>query len=119
VASSNAPLWRQVFDAVDRRIAPPAEHAVQTHLFADAIALALHAQRRIQRETERHSRRVLHLINVPTATDVKRVADQLAALQRQIRALEHRLEDADDRPQGERNAARRQRTGSDTTESVG
>jgi predicted nucleic acid-binding Zn-ribbon protein len=107
VASSNTPLWRQVVDAVDRRITPPAEQAVQTQLFADAVAIAVQAQRRIQREAERHSRRVLHLVNIPTATDVRRVADQLAALRRQIRMLEHQLEDAEDRQQGNRDQRRR------------
>ena len=86
------PLWRQAFDAVEGRVAKPAEQAVQSDVFADALALAFRGRRRVQREIERQSRRVLHLVNIPTATDVKRVSEQLAALQRQTRALEHRLE---------------------------
>ena len=111
MASSKPPLWRQAFDAVEGRIGPPAERAVQTDLFADAVALALRGRRRVQREVERQSRRALHLVNIPTATDIKRVSEQLAALQRQTRALEHRLEQAA-APQ----PARRARSGSNSKE---
>ena len=111
---SKPPLWRQAFDAVEGRIAPPAERAVQTDLFADAVALAFRGRRRIQREIERQSRRALHLVNIPTATDVKRVSEQLAALQRQTRALEHRLAQEQSPPP----AARRSRTGSNSKEST-
>jgi hypothetical protein len=82
------PLWRQGFDAIERRLAGPVEGAVQTDLFADVVALGVRAQRRAQREVERRTRRVLHMVNVPTATDVRRVSEQLADLQRQVRELE-------------------------------
>ena len=90
----SAPLWRQAFDAVDRRIAGPVEGAVKTDTFSDAVAIGVRLQRRAQKEIERRTRRVLHLVNVPAATDVKRVSEQIAALQRQVRALQRELEAA-------------------------
>jgi len=113
MAPSKPPLWRQAFDAVEGRIGPPAERAVQTDLFADTVALALKSRRRIQREIERQSRRALHLVNIPTATDVKRVSEQLAALQRQTRALEHRLAEQQQSPPPSQRGAR---SGSQTKE---
>ena len=85
---ADRPLWRQGFDAVERRLAGPVEGAVRTDLFADVVALGVRAQRRLQREVERRTRSVLHAVNVPTATDVRRVSEQVAELQRQLRELE-------------------------------
>jgi polyhydroxyalkanoate synthesis regulator phasin len=84
------PLWRQVFDAVDRRIAGPVESAARSDAFGDSLALALRVQRRVQRGIERRSRRLLHLANLPTATDVRRLSEQVAALRREVRDLEER-----------------------------
>jgi hypothetical protein len=33
---------------------------------------------------------VLHFVNLPTATDVRRLSEQVASLQRQLRELEDR-----------------------------
>ena len=84
------PLWRQAFDAVDRRIAGPVEGAARSDAFGDSLALALRLQRRVQRGIERRSRRLLHLANLPTATDVRRLSEQVAALRREVRELEER-----------------------------
>jgi hypothetical protein len=88
----STPLWRQAFDAVDRRVAAPAEALVGSELFVDAVALGVRGIRRAQEEVERRTRRTLHLVNLPAATDVRRVSEQLAALQRQVRALQHQVE---------------------------
>jgi CRISPR/Cas system Type II protein with McrA/HNH and RuvC-like nuclease domain len=84
------PLWRQVFDAVDRRVAGPVEGAARSDAFGDSLALALRLQRRVQRGLERRSRRLMHLANLPTATDVRRLSEQVSALRREVRDLERR-----------------------------
>ncbi|HEY3187875.1 MAG TPA: hypothetical protein VGJ70_10395, partial [Solirubrobacteraceae bacterium] len=58
---------------------------------------ALRVNRRVQREVERRTRRALHLANLPTATDVRRLTQQVTDLQRQVRALSRELEEATDR----------------------
>jgi hypothetical protein len=90
--ANGKPLWRQAFDAVERRVAGPTETAVRSDLFNDAVALTFRVQRRLQREVERRSRRALHSVNLPAASDVKRVSDQLATLERQLRSLQRELE---------------------------
>jgi polyhydroxyalkanoate synthesis regulator phasin len=84
------PLWRQAFDAVDRRIAGPVEGAARSDLVGDLLALGLRAERRLQRELERRTRRALHFANLPTATDVRRLSEQVAELRRELRELEER-----------------------------
>jgi polyhydroxyalkanoate synthesis regulator phasin len=82
------PLWRRAFDDVDRRIAGPVEAAARSDAFGDALTLALRAQRRVQRLLEKRTRRALHLVNLPTATDVRRLQEQVAALRREVRQLD-------------------------------
>jgi len=84
------PLWRQAFDSVDRRIAGPVEAAARSDAFGDALTLAIRAQARVQRSVEKRTRRALHLVNLPTATDVRRLQEQVAALRRELRELEER-----------------------------
>jgi hypothetical protein len=86
---SGAPLWRRGFDALERPLGNVLADVARSGPFADGLALTLRLQRRLQREVERRTRRVLHLANLPAATDVRRLSQQLAQLQRQVRALSH------------------------------
>jgi polyhydroxyalkanoate synthesis regulator phasin len=85
---ADKPLWRQAFDAADRRVAKPVEAGVHSELFGDMVAIGVRVQRRAQRELERRTQRVLHLANLPTATDVRRLSEQVASLRRELRELE-------------------------------
>jgi polyhydroxyalkanoate synthesis regulator phasin len=84
------PMWRKAFDEVDRRVSGPVEAGAQSDLFNDLVTLQWKLARRAQREVERRSRRLLHAVNLPTATDVRRLSEQVASLQRQVRDLEDR-----------------------------
>ena len=69
-------------------MAGPVERAVGSDLFADLVALGVRSRRAAQREVERRTRGLLHAVNVPRASDVRRVSEQVAELQRQLRELE-------------------------------
>jgi hypothetical protein len=56
------------------------------------MALAVRVPRRLQLEVERRTRRVLHMANLPTATDVRRLTVQVTDLQRDVRALSRGVE---------------------------
>ena len=90
------PLWRQAFDAVDKRVTGPVEAGVRSEAFVDALTLALRMQARVQGGIERRTRRALHLVNLPAASDLKLLREQIAALQREVRQLSRDL-DARDR----------------------
>jgi polyhydroxyalkanoate synthesis regulator phasin len=86
------PLWRQAFDAVDRRVAGPIESSARSDLFLDALALGWRLRGRLQREAERRSRHVLHLLNLPAHSDIRRLSEQVGALQREVRDLSREVE---------------------------
>lgn len=117
--SSGKPLWRQVFDRIDGQLAPRLEGFVQTSTFADGLSLTLKAQAAARRELERRTRQLWHTANLPAGSDVSRLREQVAALDRQVRLLTTAL-DAErrrdgpqpqpDKRHGPRPAAARQET---------
>ena len=46
------PLWRRAFDAVEQRVGPQLEQAVQTEQFADVTAALARLQGQLQRRTD-------------------------------------------------------------------
>jgi hypothetical protein len=93
----NTPAWRRAFDAVERRIARPVESGVRTDAFNDTMTVLFRTRRELQRAIEKRTRHALHLVNLPTATDVKRLSEQVAALHREVRALERERDERDER----------------------
>jgi len=87
---ADKPLWRQAFDAVEKRAAGPVEAGAHSDVVGDLITLNVRLARRAQQEVERRTRRLLHMANLPTATDVRRLSEQVASLQREVRELENR-----------------------------
>jgi hypothetical protein len=89
---SEAPRWRQAFDAVDKAIAPHAESLVRTPGFSTGVALLRHAQV-LARSTARDvTARAWHLLNLPAGSDVSRLRAQIGALDREVRRLTVQLE---------------------------
>ena len=87
---SGKPLWRKAFDEVDKRVSGPVEAGAHSDLFGDLLTLNVRLARRAQQEVERRTRRLLHMANLPTATDVRRLSEQVASLQRELRELQDR-----------------------------
>jgi hypothetical protein len=88
------PLWLQAFDAAERALAPRLEEAVQSPAFAEALTLALRAQGAARRTLQERSRALWHLANLPAATDVAALRRDVAALDRELRAITVALERA-------------------------
>jgi len=88
------PSWRQGFDAVERQLAPRLEALVQSEQFAVAVGLAARAQRVVEGEMARSTRRVLHRLNLPAGTDVARILNEIGQLRVQVRELTAELEEA-------------------------
>jgi hypothetical protein len=89
-----APVLRQVFDAVERGVAPRLERLVRTEQFAVAAGLASQVQHALQRQASRSTRRMLHLLNLPAGTDVTRILNEIGQLKKQVRDLTAQLDDA-------------------------
>jgi hypothetical protein len=87
------PTWRRAFDTIERGVGLPLETLVRSERFFDAVALSTRARTDVQRRVERVTRRALHFVNVPAATDVRRLSDQVTRLDRRVLALTKELDE--------------------------
>jgi Poly(R)-hydroxyalkanoic acid synthase subunit (PHA_synth_III_E) len=91
--ADDRPLWRQAFDAWEQAVAPRLEEYVRTDEFADAASSFSRAQADFQRRTEKAMQEMWHFWNIPAGSDVQRLSDQVASLERRVRDLTKLLED--------------------------
>jgi hypothetical protein len=89
---TESPLWRQAFDAAEKRVTPHAEKLVRTPAFALATALARRSQATARGTVRGLTARAWHLVNLPAGSDVSRLRAQVGALDREIRRLTVQLE---------------------------
>lgn len=90
--TSDAPLWRQLFDSAERAITPRAEGLVRTSEFSKGAALAARARAAGRAQVAGISSRVWHAVNLPAGTDIARLRAQVGALDRELRRLRMQLE---------------------------
>jgi polyhydroxyalkanoate synthesis regulator phasin len=93
-------MWRRAFDAVEGSVAPQLEQFVRTEQFADMAASIARMQTNVQRRAERSMRQAWHFWNLPSGSDVKRVSEQIASLERRVRDLSKQLEEAREQKDG-------------------
>ena len=91
---SEPPLWRQAFDAVERRVTPRAEELVRTEAFTIGAALTRRAVTLARGTARGATARAWHLLNLPAGTDVSRLRAQVGSLDREVRRLTLQLEAA-------------------------
>ena len=89
---SDAPLWRQAFDAVEQRVTPHADQLVRTPGFALGVTLLRRAQLLARDTVQGATARAWHLVNLPAGSDVARLRTQIGALDREVRRLTLQLE---------------------------
>jgi hypothetical protein len=88
------PLWQQCVNGVDRIIAPPLEAVFRHEAFGLAVALSKRAGSDFKARSERLSRRGLHALNIPAASDINQLLDEIAYVERQLRVLTKAVDDA-------------------------
>ena len=86
------PMWRQAFDAAERRVTPHAENLVRTPGFATGVTLLRRAQNLARDAARDVSARAWHLVNLPAGSDLARLRAQIGALDREVRRLTVQLE---------------------------
>ena len=98
---SRPPLWRQMYDRVERAVAPRLEAAVRTDRFASALAAAAKARADLDRRRVQIADRLgavsargLHLWNLPAADDVAQLRAEILELDRRVRDLTRQLDQA-------------------------
>jgi hypothetical protein len=89
--SAGPPLWLKLVHRVERAIGEPVESAVHSDTYFDAIATATRLRARAIGAVEGVSRRCLHVVNLPAGTDLRRVREQLARMERRIEEMHDEL----------------------------
>jgi hypothetical protein len=82
-----------VFDRVERSVGGTLEELVRAQRFADAVSVVTKLQVRGRKRVENLTSRVLHLWNIPAASDVRRVDDHLARVERSLRDVAKRVDE--------------------------
>ncbi len=88
------PLWLRAVYRLERAIGEPLESALHSDVYFDLVAELTRARARTGRTLEGGSRRLLHLLNLPAGSDVRRVREQLGRMERRLAQLSKELEDA-------------------------
>src|SRR4051794_29812732 len=85
--SAGRPLWLDVVHRLERAIGEPVESVVHSDAYFDTVARAMRLRARAIGAVEGVSRRCLPLVNLPAGTDLRRVREQLARMERRLDEL--------------------------------
>ena len=86
------PLWLRLVLRAERAIGRPVEAAVHSDAYFDVVAELNTAATRLGGAAETAPRRGWHLLNLPAGTDVRRLREQMARMDRRIVRLGKELE---------------------------
>jgi hypothetical protein len=84
--------WLKLVLRLERAIAAPVEAAVHSDAYFDVVAELNRGTRRLTDAAESVSKRGLHLLNLPAGTDIRRVREQLARMDRRLLQISKELE---------------------------
>lgn len=87
------PLWKKAYDAAERQASPALTKLFSNPSVIEAMTLGMAVQRRAAADFAEYVRRGLHGVNLPSGTDVQKVSNQIAGLERQIRLLNRRIDE--------------------------
>jgi hypothetical protein len=96
--SSNSPLWLKAVHRLERAVGEPIEAAVRTDTYFDLVAKATRATMQARRTVVGTSTRVLHLLNLPADSDIRRMREQLLRMERRLNQLSEDVSELDGSP---------------------
>jgi hypothetical protein len=82
----------RVFNAAERAVATRVEPLIQTGGFATALSRYVAINRQVGRTLSKVTGGVLHLVSIPTTTDVARLHEHLNAVDKQLLEITRELE---------------------------
>jgi len=112
MASNDRPHWLDTVLKLERMIGSRVEEAVTSDAYFEFTAHANRARKRFSEALEPFQQEWLHLFNLPSGTDVRRLREQISRMEREIEALSKELADGRDadgsrpRPRPRRQAER-------------
>ena len=96
--AADRPLWLKVVLRLERAVGEPVESVVRSDTYFNVVAGVSRVRRKAADGVEGISKRGLHLLNIPAGTDVKKVREQLARMERRLNQLSEDVEDLDGKP---------------------
>jgi hypothetical protein len=96
--SSKPPLWLKAVHRLERAVGEPIEAAVRTDTYFDVVAKATRATVHAKRTVVGTSTRVLHLLNLPADSDIRRMREQLLRMERRLNQLSEDVSELDGSP---------------------
>jgi hypothetical protein len=86
------PLWLNVVLRVERAVGSRVETAVHSDTYFDVVAELNRGTRRLTGAAESVTKRGLHMLNLPAGTDIRRLREQLARMDRRLLQISKELE---------------------------
>ena len=90
--AGSSPLWLNAVLRLERAVGSRVEAAVHSDTYFDVVAELNRGTRRLTGAAESVSKRGLHLLNLPAGTDVRRLREQLARMDRRLLQIAKELE---------------------------
>ena len=84
-----AKQWREIYNEWEKAVAPGLQQFAASDGFRDFMAASAKVTSAFTAEFERASRRWLHFWNLPAATDVRKLRQQVAAVDRELKGLKN------------------------------
>jgi hypothetical protein len=78
---------------LERTIGEPIESALHSDTYFDLVTEMLRLRSRTERTLEGASRRMLHMLNLPAGSDIRRVREQLGRVERRLAELSKELDE--------------------------
>jgi hypothetical protein len=101
------PPWLELVQRFERAIGEPIESFVRSDAYFDLTTQLKRARGRMTRSVEQVAEEWLHFFNIPAATDLRRMREQLSRLERQVNRVAKDLADRAEAEAAERGAASR------------
>jgi hypothetical protein len=89
---AGGPLWLRAVHRLERAVGTRVEAAVHSETYFDWVTIAQRQQRQAKAMAESVSRRALHLLNLPAGSDIRRLREQMAQMDRRMSRMAKQLE---------------------------
>jgi hypothetical protein len=93
---ANRPLWLRAVLKLERAIGEPIEAAVHSDRYFDLISATTRLRRQAAGLAEGVSRRALHVMNLPAGSDIRKMRQQLARMERRLGQLSDDVSELDE-----------------------
>jgi hypothetical protein len=90
--ANDSPLWLRLVLRAERAVGGPVEAAVRSDVYFDAVAGLNKTTAKVSGVVQGVSKRGWHLCNLPAASDLSRMSEQLAGMDRRLVRLGKELE---------------------------